>query len=138
MFPVTNPSSKMPMPALAVEAVVAEIDVERRAEFAGAVSEIAIGASFRTTSPHFIKAFERLHASQEYSLCIADRAGDNVRAVMHSVREVHIEHARRTEHHGVARGLPTGGVASGVVTSAVRLYLGDAATTRPHDEELAK
>lgn len=117
---------------------MAKVDIECGAQLAGAVGEVLIATGFWSARSQFIETFEWLDTSQQHGLGVADRAGDNVGTVVHTVGEVDVQHTGRAEHHCVARRLPAGGVTGGIVDSTVGLHLVDPTPARSDHQELAE
>jgi len=82
-------------------------------------------------TPHEIDADVRLERANENGVRHSGSSGDEIEAMVHSVREVDVGVTRLAEHHRVARGLATERMTGRIFRSTVSLDLDDSSSDPP-------
>lgn len=107
---------------------------ESLAELCRAVTQVGPPAAALS---HDVASPDRDAGPQEHGSGCAARCRDDVRAVVHPVREIDVEMARLPEHHSVPRGHAAVAMRARIVPTAVGLYFGQAHCHAGRNEQLA-
>lgn len=108
-----------------VGAVQVPVDSKRLGKTGRSPCKVPVRAGITAPAPRCLQSPNNLAGAQQQTRCMSGNPADHVGAVMHPVREVHVEVTSLAEHRGVAGGLPAEGVRPWILRSHVRLHLRD-------------
>ena len=122
-----------------VETVLGAGNAEGLAQPARPPAEVPVpqvSLAVPTSCPHGINAFEGLSGPEQNRRSGAVRPANDIRAPVHTVGEVDVEHPGGAEHYPCPRGRASEGMASRVVHPHVRLDFDQAGhpTVRPYEQ----
>lgn len=108
-----------------IGAVEGPVDSESLRQPRRAPRKVSVSARISAPAPGRVQSTDHLSGAQQQTGCLAGYPAHHVGAIVHAVGEVHVQVTGLTEHRGIAGGLSAESVGAWVISTHVRLDLGD-------------